>query len=65
MYKKDTTEEIQFSPQRLNDGAGDPYWIDLTTDEAQALLTRLQARLGNREQTEASPLVFSLEEPEP
>ncbi|KAI3601070.1 Rubredoxin-domain-containing protein (plasmid) [Cupriavidus necator H850] len=64
MYKKDTAVEIQFSPQRLNDGAGDPYWIDLTSDEAQALLTQLHARLGNREHTPASPLVFSLEEPE-
>ncbi|AGW90278.1 MULTISPECIES: rubredoxin [Cupriavidus] len=64
MYKKGTAVEIQFSPKRLNDGAGDPYWIDLTTDEAQALLTQLQARMGNREQTQSSPLVFSLEEPE-
>jgi hypothetical protein len=48
MYKKDTTVEIRFPPQRLNDGAGDPYWIDLTTDEAQALLTQLQARVGNQ-----------------
>src|SRR5437868_9484681 len=64
MYKKGTAVEIQFSPQRLNDGAGDPYWIDLSNEEAQALLTQLQARLGNSEQTPSSPLVFSLEEPE-
>ena len=38
MYKKGVALEIQFSPERLNDGAGDPYWIDLTSEEAVALL---------------------------
>ncbi|MHA7680212.1 rubredoxin [Cupriavidus sp. PET2-C1] len=64
MYKKGTAVEIQFSPQRLNDGAGDPYWIDLTTEEAQALLALLQARLAPSGEATAAPLVFSLDEPE-
>ena len=33
MYRKGSVLEIQFPPERLNDGAGDPYWIDLTLDE--------------------------------
>ena len=37
MYRKGSVLEIQFSPERLNDGAGDPYWIDLTLDEARRL----------------------------
>ena len=63
MYKKGTSVEIQFSPQRLNDGAGDPYWIDLTIDEAQALLERLQSHLAQATQGTDAPLVFSLEGP--
>ncbi|GAB7548114.1 rubredoxin [Cupriavidus sp. 8B] len=64
MYKKGTAVEIQFSPKRLNDGAGDPYWIDLTTEEAQRLLVQLQARLAPGGEATAAPLVFSLDEPE-
>jgi hypothetical protein len=36
--------ENQFPPDRLNDAAGDPYWIDLTLDEAK----RLHAQLSRR-----------------
>jgi rubredoxin len=61
MYKKGVAVEIQFSPERLNDGAGDPYWIDLTQDEAQRLLEALQARLATGGGT-AAPLVVSLDE---
>ena len=61
MYKKGVALEIQFSPERLNDGAGDPYWIDLTQDEAQRLLESLQARLATGGGTVA-PLVVSLDE---
>src|SRR4051812_11591206 len=61
MYKKGVAVELQFSPERLNDGAGDPYWIDLTQDEARRLLESLQARLGARGST-AAPLVVSLDE---
>jgi rubredoxin len=61
MYKKGVAVEIQFSPERLNDGAGDPYWIDLTQDEAQRLLESLQARLATGGGTVA-PLVVSLDE---
>ena len=64
MYRKGVAVELQFSPERLNDGAGDPYWIDLTHDEAQRLLESLQTRLagnGNGEGTQA-PLVVSLGE---
>ncbi|CAB3791285.1 Anaerobic nitric oxide reductase flavorubredoxin [Paraburkholderia caffeinitolerans] len=62
MYKKGVALEIQFSPERLNDGAGDPYWIDLTAAEAAALLETLQAKLSARETTSA-PLVVTLDTP--
>lgn len=62
MYKKGVALEIQFAPERLNDGAGDPYWIDLTREEAQALLQTLQTRLGASSAGTASPLVVSLNE---
>jgi len=62
MYKKGVALEIQFSPERLNDGAGDPYWIDLTADEAAALLATLQSKLAAREST-AAPLVVALDTP--
>jgi rubredoxin len=62
MYKKGVALEIQFSPERLNDGAGDPYWIDLTADEAAALLETLQMKLASREST-AAPLVVALDTP--
>jgi rubredoxin len=61
MYKKGVALEIQFSPERLNDGAGDPYWIDLTHAEAQTLLQRLQAQLAGSAGTVA-PLVVSLDD---
>ncbi|WP_323122660.1 hypothetical protein [Burkholderia alba] len=61
MYRKGIVLEIQFSPERLNDAAGDPYWIDLTLDEARRLHRQLSARFA----TEASanqPLdTFSIE----
>jgi rubredoxin len=60
MYKKGVALEIQFSPDRLNDGAGDPYWIDLTAEEAAALLDTLQTKLAARETTSA-PLVVALD----
>lgn len=62
MYKKGVALEIQFSPERLNDGAGDPYWIDLTAAEAAALLETLQTKLAARETTSA-PLVVALDTP--
>lgn len=62
MYKKGVALEIQFSPERLNDGAGDPYWIDLTAEEAAALLDTLQTKLAARESTSA-PLVVALDTP--
>ncbi|WP_082194527.1 rubredoxin [Paraburkholderia sprentiae] len=61
MYKKGVAVEIQFSPERLNDGAGDPYWIDLTHDEAQRLLDSLQARLVGTGSGTVAPLVVSLD----
>lgn len=75
MYKKGSAVELQFSPSRLNDGAGDPFWIDLTRDEAQALLDALQSHLS-RPANDASgvassltlpltsPLTFTLLEPD-
>ncbi|AOJ71248.1 MULTISPECIES: hypothetical protein [Burkholderia] len=50
MYRKGIVLEIQFPPERLNDAAGDPYWIDLTLDEARRLHQQLNARFA----TEAS-----------
>ena len=61
MYKKGVAVEIQFSPERLNDGAGDPYWIDLTRDEAQRLFDSLQARLAGTGSGTVAPLVVSLD----
>ncbi|MGF6773476.1 rubredoxin [Paraburkholderia sp. GAS199] len=62
MYKKGVAVEIQFAPERLNDGAGDPYWIDLTQAEAQRLLESLQARLAESGVGTAAPLVVSLDQ---
>jgi rubredoxin len=62
MYKKGVALEIQFAPQRLNDGAGDPYWIDLTLAEAQKLLDTLQSRLAGSSAGTAAPLVVSLDD---
>lgn len=61
MYKKGSVLELQFSPQRLNDGAGDPFWVDLTLEESQALLERLQAHMAEVATGTAAPLVFSLD----
>ncbi|AET91581.1 MULTISPECIES: hypothetical protein [Caballeronia] len=47
MYKKGVIMEIQFPPGRLNDAAGDPYWIDLTLDEAKRLHAQLSRRLAD------------------
>ncbi|MCI3203764.1 MULTISPECIES: rubredoxin [Pandoraea] len=67
MYKKGSAVELQFSPSRLNDGAGDPFWIDLSREEAQALLDALQRHLAravdDASGTEA-PLTFSLLDPQ-
>ncbi|SUA77789.1 rubredoxin [Pandoraea pnomenusa] len=66
MYKKGSAVELQFSPSRLNDGAGDPYWVDLTREEAQALLAALQTHLDRPRQDASgteSPLVFTLPDP--
>jgi rubredoxin len=62
MYKKGVAVELEFSPERLNDGAGDPYWIDLTHDEAQRLLESLQVRLASHSASTEAPLVVSLDE---
>ena len=62
MYKKGVALEIQFAPERLNDGAGDPYWIDLTLTEAQALLQTLQMQLAANSAGTAAPLVVSLDD---
>lgn len=61
MYKKGSAVEIQFSPERLNDTAGDPYWIDLTVDEARVFLRALQAKLAEPEPASRGPVVLSLD----
>jgi len=62
MYKKGVALEIQFAPERLNDGAGDPYWIDLTLMEAQKLLQTLQTQLAASSAGTAAPLVVNLDD---
>ncbi|CAH2812048.1 MAG: Rubredoxin [uncultured Caballeronia sp.] len=49
-YKKGIVLEIKFPPERLNDGAGDPYWIDLTL-EARRLHDQLARRFASEAQT--------------
>ncbi|MPW19312.1 rubredoxin [Paraburkholderia sp. CNPSo 3157] len=61
MYKKATAVEIQFSPDRLNDGAGDPFWIDLNLAEAVALHQALQRYLNASAGEQPTPLVVSLD----
>nr|WP_315593637.1 rubredoxin [uncultured Cupriavidus sp.] len=61
MYKKGAVLEIQFSLGRLNDGAGEPYWIDLSRDEATGLMETLQARLAANLPETTPPTVVSLD----
>ena len=61
MYKKGIVLEIQFPPQRLNDCAGDPYWIDLTLDEARRLHAQLSARLAGNAAANQPLDTFSLD----
>jgi rubredoxin len=62
MYKKDTALEIQFAPERLNDGAGVPYWIDLSTEEARQLMQHLQAHFAQERAPAVATPVFALDE---
>lgn len=61
MYRKGSVLEIQFSPERLNDGAGDPYWIDLTLDEARRLYEQLAARFASDARANQPLDTFSLD----
>jgi hypothetical protein len=49
---------LQFSQNRLNDMAGDPYWIDVTQDEATELVNLLEARLAHTAGT--APVAMTL-----
>jgi hypothetical protein len=60
-YKKGIVLEIQFSPDRLNDGAGDPYWIDLTLDEARRLHEQLTRRFASEAQANQPLDTFTME----
>jgi rubredoxin len=62
MYKKGTALELQFAPARLNDGAGDPFWVDLTAEEARRLHAELSAYLSGTVEPGAEPLIVSLDE---
>jgi rubredoxin len=62
MYKKATAVELQFSPDRLNDGAGDPFWIDLNHQEAVELHQALQRYLDAPAADRPAPLVVSLDQ---
>jgi rubredoxin len=62
MYKKATAVELQFSPERLNDGAGDPFWIDLNLTEAAALHQALQRYLETHAGQRQAPLVVTLDQ---
>jgi rubredoxin len=61
MYKKGTALELQFAPARLNDGAGDPFWIDLTEEEARRLHRELSSYLLGQAGKAAAPLVVTLD----
>ncbi|WP_342052715.1 MULTISPECIES: rubredoxin [unclassified Cupriavidus] len=61
MYTKGTFLELQFSARRLNDAAGEPFWIDLSRDEARALCEALQRRLDEQLPDTAPPLVMPLD----
>ena len=61
MYKKGVAVEIQFSPERLNDGAGDPYWIDLTLDEARRLYEQLNERFAGHASANQPLDTFSID----
>ncbi|GAB5096632.1 rubredoxin [Caballeronia sp. HLA56] len=61
MYKKGAALELQFAPARLNSGAGDPYWIDLTVEEARRLHAELDAYLAADRERGADPLVVTLD----
>jgi rubredoxin len=61
MYTKATAVELQFSPDRLNDGAGDPFWIDLNHAEAVELHQALQRYLDTPADARPAPLVVSLD----
>ncbi|SDV48281.1 hypothetical protein [Chitinasiproducens palmae] len=61
MYRKNVVAEIQFPASRLNDGAGEPFWIDLTQDEARRLLDLLSRRFA-RDPSSTQPVdTFALE----
>ncbi|MBN3724822.1 hypothetical protein [Burkholderia sp. Ac-20379] len=52
---------IRFPAERLNDGAGDPYWIDFTFDEAHQLHAQLAAqRAGAQAARTADATAFTL-----
>ena len=59
MYTKATAVELQFSPDRLNDGAGDPFWIDLNHNEAVELHQALQRYLDTSSSERPAPFVVS------
>lgn len=61
MYTKGAVLELQFSASRLNDGAGEPFWIDLSRDEAAQLLEVLQRRLDATVPEGAPPAVVNLD----
>lgn len=45
---------IRFPADRLNDGAGDPYWIDFTFDEAHRLHAQLAAQRADAQTAPAA-----------
>ncbi|WP_081764812.1 hypothetical protein [Robbsia andropogonis] len=52
---------IQFPQHRLNDMAGDPYWIDVTRDEARQWVERLEMRLAAMPDfTDTAPIEVTL-----
>ncbi len=52
---------IAFPAERLNDGAGDPYWVDFTLEEARQLHAQLaEQRAEPRAAEPAAPLTFTL-----
>jgi rubredoxin len=65
MIKDEVAVELYFSSERLNDHAGDPCWIDLTTGEAKLLLGALQSQLLTNGSFPIDPVVIRLDEVAP
>jgi hypothetical protein len=60
MTDKSAALELQFPRERLNDSAGDPFWIDLTVDEARQLHAQLARHFEPAPDGSQAPLAFAI-----